>query len=175
MCNWNDNQWLASCITHYCVKDLACPWRGNHVHCVDTELNSYPTGGHAKPLSHQFSCQNACLHARFLSEWWVMPNTNHSVADAAWCSHFVQSGVEQNGRGFVQCEWHGRSSPVGSWNGKGFQTASKWYAKFSGNFLEKWISAFSSTRPSKYASTPQRVHYLSAFKIFKITFMDLSF
>lgn len=68
MCSWADNQWLASCTTHYCVKDLACPWRGNHVRCVDTELNSYPTGGNAKPLSHRSSCQSACLHARSLSE-----------------------------------------------------------------------------------------------------------
>lgn len=49
MCSWADNQWLASCTTHYCVKNLACPWRGSHVRCVDTELNSSPTGAMPNP------------------------------------------------------------------------------------------------------------------------------
>lgn len=128
--------------------------------------NPYLIDSHARtPACMPDSCQNNELCLIPIIPWQMPP----AVAI------LYSREFEQNGWGFVRCEWHSRSSPVGSRNGKGFHTASKWYAKFSGNFLEKCISVFPSTHPSKFASTPQCVHYLSAFKIFKITFMNLSF
>lgn len=68
-----------------------------------------------------------------------MPNTNHSVADAASCSRFVQLGVWAKWLVFWTTCVAGWNFLVGSWNRRGFQMASEWYVKFYGNFLEKCL------------------------------------
>lgn len=140
-----------------------------------------------------------------------MPNTNHSVADAACCSHFVQLGASAKWLGLhpgfpsqvsrlsFQAGFPSRVSRLGfhpgfpSWvsmqsmvwselSGSTRKKYFKWHPNdllgFMATFLKKNIPVvfLFYTLPQICDPLPplQYVHYLSAFKIFKITFVDVA-
>lgn len=63
---------------------------------------------------------------------------------------------------------------MGSRNGKRFKQLTSGMPNFLATFLKN-VYLFSPTLSPKHTPLPRYVHYLSAFKIFKITFVDVSF